>query len=90
MNTAMDASAQARQDSAPVLTVVRGTASAQELAALVTVLAARRAAAARGAASPADWSGGPWTRGLWSSRAAMLRTPLDHGRDAWRTSGRPL
>ena len=70
-----------------VLTVVRGDASAEEIAALTVVLAAKSAAAARLAAAPAaDRS--RQTFG-WASRRAMLREPLSHGPGAWRASGRP-
>lgn len=67
----------------PLLTVIRGDASAEEIAALTAVLAAmsgRAAAAPRRQAAPA---------GGWASRAAMLRKPLAHGPGAWRASGRP-
>ncbi|MBO0829632.1 MAG: acyl-CoA carboxylase subunit epsilon [Streptosporangiales bacterium] len=63
----------------PLLRVVRGDPSPEELAALVTVVAARRAA------------GEPPRppRSRWADPAARMRHRLAHGRDAWRTSTRP-
>jgi len=71
----------------PYLTVVRGVASAEEVAALTAVLAAKNAAAARLAGASAAGRGGR-TFG-WASRQAMLRKPLSHGPGAWRASARP-
>jgi acyl-CoA carboxylase epsilon subunit len=71
----------------PLLTVVRGDASAEEIAALTAVLAAKSAAAARSSAASAAGRGGQ-TFG-WASRRAMLRTPLSHGPSAWLASARP-
>jgi hypothetical protein len=71
----------------PVLAVVRGDASAEEIAALTAVLAATSAAAARLAAAWAADRGGQ-TFG-WASRRAMLRKPLSHGPGAWQASARP-
>jgi hypothetical protein len=69
----------------PVLRVVRRDASAEELAALVTVLAAR-AAGTRGPDEP----GGPRPRAPgWADRGALLRRPLRAGTGAWRASGLP-
>ena len=67
-----------------MLTVVRGDASAEEIAALTAVLAAKTSAAA-----------GPSAAGRnqrvtgWGSRPAMLRRPLRHGPGLWRASARP-
>jgi hypothetical protein len=67
----------------PLLTVIRGDASAEEIAALTAVLAAVSGRAAAGPEPrPGRVSG-------WASRAAMLRRPLSHGPGAWRASGRP-
>jgi hypothetical protein len=67
----------------PALTVVRGNPSAEEVAALVVVLArARRAPTALVTA-------GPGGRSEWSSRSRMLRTPLERGPGAWRASALP-
>jgi hypothetical protein len=72
---------------APVLAVVRGDASAEEIAALTAVLAAGSAAAARAAAASTVGRGGQAFG--WASRRAMLRKPLSHGPGAWRASARP-
>ena len=71
---------QAEPGAAPVLTVIRGDATAEEIAALVAVLAAK--ASARPAPRELRVPG-------WASRPAMLRRPLSHGPGAWRASGRP-
>ena len=63
----------------PVLRVVRGEPSAEELAALVTVLAARAAAP-----RPPDRH-----RSLWRDRSRNIRPPLGAGPGAWRASGLP-
>ncbi|MGH3738539.1 MAG: acyl-CoA carboxylase subunit epsilon [Micromonosporaceae bacterium] len=65
----------------PLLRVVRGTPTAEELAALTVVLTARAAAAAQGA--PAEPSS------EWRNRAALVRRPLHHGLGAWRAAARP-
>ncbi|MDQ3989441.1 MAG: acyl-CoA carboxylase subunit epsilon [Actinomycetota bacterium] len=65
----------------PLLCVVRGTPSDEELAALTAVLAA---AASHG---PADT---PPPRGsAWAAPAARLRTSLRPGPSAWRASALP-
>lgn len=64
----------------PLLRVVRGNPSPEELAALVAVVAAR------GSAAPAEPTPTP---SAWASRAAGLRRPLPHGPGAWRASGLP-
>jgi hypothetical protein len=75
---------QAGPGTAPVLTVVRGDASAEEIAALTAVLAAKTSAAAGpSAAGRAQRVTG------WGSRPAMLRRPLRHGPGLWRASARP-
>jgi hypothetical protein len=63
----------------PVLRVVRGDPTAAELAALVTVLAAR-AGGGHVEAAP---------RSLWRDRTALLHAPLPARRGAWRASGLP-
>jgi Acyl-CoA carboxylase epsilon subunit len=65
----------------PVLRVVRGEPTAEELAALVTVLAAR--AAAGGGDRPAR------RRPLWRDRTALLGAPRMPGPGSWRASGLP-
>jgi hypothetical protein len=64
----------------PVLRVVRGNPSPEEVAALVTVVTARRAAtssAGRGSLGSA-----------WTDRSRLLRSCPRPGPGAWRTSAR--
>jgi Acyl-CoA carboxylase epsilon subunit len=70
----------------PMLSVVSGHPSAEELAALTVVVTATLAARQRAAAARA--SAGP-ARSAWLDRAALTRTPLRPGPDAWRHSARP-
>ncbi len=63
----------------PSLSVVRGQPTAEELAALVTVLSARR--------TPEPAGPGP-VRSLWRDHAARLGV-LTPGPLAWRASFRP-
>lgn len=60
-----------------LFSVVRGTPTDAELAALTVVLAAA-------AARPADPE--PAARSAWADPAARLRRPLPVGPDAWRRS----
>ncbi|MFI5958394.1 acyl-CoA carboxylase subunit epsilon [Cryptosporangium sp. NPDC051539] len=64
----------------PVLRILRGTPTAEELAALVGVLAARSAAAV---------PSGPRARELWRRQEARIGAPLAAGPGAWRASGLP-
>ncbi|MGH3731433.1 MAG: acyl-CoA carboxylase subunit epsilon [Micromonosporaceae bacterium] len=64
----------------PLLRVVRGAPTDEELAALTVVVTARTAAAPEPARAP---------RSEWRNRAALLRPPLHSGPDAWRNSARP-
>jgi Acyl-CoA carboxylase epsilon subunit len=66
----------------PVLRIVRGDPTPEELAALVTVLAARAAASAA-AEPPAA------PRSAWRDRSRYARTTLPHGPGAWRASALP-
>jgi len=66
--------------SEPLLRVVRGDASPEEIAALVAVLASR--------AALADEPPEP-TRSAWSDRSAQLRRPVTPGPGAWRSSALP-
>jgi len=68
-------------DTRPVLHIVRGEPSPEELAALVTVLAARAAASAPGRPTP--------VRTLWNDRSRLVRRPLTPGRGAFRASVLP-
>ncbi|MGH3099152.1 MAG: acyl-CoA carboxylase subunit epsilon [Streptosporangiales bacterium] len=62
------------------LRVVRGEPTPEELAALVTVLAAR--------AGAANGTGGA-PRSEWANPARSMRGPLPPGPGAWRRSGLP-
>ena len=66
----------------PLLTVVRGGPTPEQLAALIAVVTAR-ASAAETAAAEASAA----VRPLWA--APVLRSPLSHGPGAWRASGLP-
>lgn len=63
----------------PLLRVVRGNPTPEELAALVAVVASRASVVEPEPASPPPWA----------SRAAGLRRPLTPGPGAWRASGLP-
>jgi hypothetical protein len=67
---------------APVLTVVRGNPSAEEIAALVAVLTARP-----GLPSAGEPAGRP--RNKWSAKSRLLREPLPRGPGGWRASALP-
>ena len=66
----------------PLLRVVRGDATPEEIAALVAVLLARPA---DDAAPGPDRS----VPGFWSDRASQLRRPLYPAPGAWRRSALP-
>jgi Acyl-CoA carboxylase epsilon subunit len=68
---------------APYLRVVRGDASAEEIAALVATLTA---VAASRAAAPAEPR--PAARN-WNSRARLLRSPVHPAVGGWRRSALP-
>ena len=65
---------------APLLRVVRGEPTAEELAALVAVVAAR-----------ATGEGGPGAarRTAWNDPARLVRTPVHVGPGGWRASALP-
>jgi hypothetical protein len=63
----------------PVLRIVRGVPSDEELAALLAVVAARSGA-------PAEPE--PEVPSAWRDRGALLRKPLHPGPGAWRASAR--
>ena len=69
-------------DDQPILRVVRGDATPEEIAALVAVLLARSADA--GAPGPARS-----VSGSWADRSRLLRRPLSPGPGAWRRSALP-
>jgi hypothetical protein len=69
-------------DSGPVLRVIRGDATPEEIAALVAVLMSRSASGAEVPPSrPAP--------SAWSDRSRLLRRPLFPGPGAWRRSALP-
>jgi hypothetical protein len=70
---------------APYLSVVRGDATAEEIAALVatlTAVAAARSAAASAAERP------PVSR-HWNARSRLLRAPVQPSAGGWRRSALP-
>ncbi|MEU6407390.1 acyl-CoA carboxylase epsilon subunit [Microbispora sp. NPDC046933] len=62
----------------PYLSIVRGDATPEEIAALVAALAARAAARDAGPAAPETKPGN------WRNPAHRLRVGLPHGPGAWR------
>lgn len=66
---------------APLLRVVRGQPSREELAVVVAVLAGR--------AAPAPATAPPRPVGAWIDRPALVRHFLEIGPGAWARSGRP-
>jgi len=70
-------------DSRPVLRVIRGDATPEEIAAVVAALLSR-AAASDGGAPPAQPA-----PSAWSDRSRLLRRPVHAAPDAWRRSALP-
>ena len=68
---------------APPLFVIRGDASAEEIAALTAVLQAMAASTA------AETSRRPRPRPEWSAPRRGLRRPMPHGPGGWRASSLP-
>jgi hypothetical protein len=66
----------------PLLRIVKGNPSPEEVAALVAVVSSMATAAADAAAQQKA------PRPEWSARQRMLRQPLRHGPGAWRASAR--
>ena len=62
----------------PQLRVVRGDATAEEIAALLAAVASR-----------STWRHGPAPSTGWASRSHGLRAPLHPGPGAWRASAFP-
>ena len=80
---AADDTTAAQEAEGPLLRVVGGSPSPEELAAVTAVLTALEAEAAEAAkAAPRDVSASP---SGWSSRAARLRRPVDRGPGRWRS-----
>ncbi len=69
-------------DRRPVLRVVRGDATPEEIAAVVAVLLSRPAASGVGAPPRRAPS-------AWADPSRLLRRPLHPGPDAWRRSALP-
>ncbi|WP_370615928.1 acyl-CoA carboxylase epsilon subunit [Mumia qirimensis] len=67
----------------PLLRVVKGDPTPEELAALVAVVAAR------GAAAAAATGAAPARRSAWGDPALAVRPVHSHGRDGWRRSAFP-
>ena len=65
-----------------MLRVIRGDASAEEIAALVAVLMSR-------AADDDSPSAAQLPRSAWADRSALLRRPVLPGPGAWRRSALP-
>ncbi|MQA33305.1 acyl-CoA carboxylase subunit epsilon [Modestobacter roseus] len=68
------------ESAAPLLRVVRGNPSDEELAALTVVVAALSRPRPRRRATPV---------GAWGSPAALHRPPLRPGHGGWLAAGRP-
>jgi Acyl-CoA carboxylase epsilon subunit len=66
----------------PLLTVIRGEPTAEELAAVVVVLTARA-----GRAAPAVMA--RRAPSMWAARAGQMRPQLTAGPGAWRASALP-
>jgi hypothetical protein len=66
----------------PVLRVIRGDATPEEIAAVVAALLSR-AAADSGAPPPRP------APSAWADRSRLLRRPVHAGPDAWRRSALP-
>ena len=66
--------------STPLLRVVRGDATREEVAALVAVIASMS-----GGSTPEQ----PKPRSTWADPSRRMRTSLPHGPGAWRASGMP-
>ena len=64
----------------PLLRVVRGEPTPEQLAALIAVVSARAAGAPEPEPAPPS---------RWASRSAALRRPLPTGPGAWRASAFP-
>ncbi|MEV5325780.1 acyl-CoA carboxylase subunit epsilon [Nonomuraea fastidiosa] len=67
----------------PHLRIVRGDATPEEVAALVTALAARRRPAAETERAPSS------PRQTWRNPARAMRKPVVPGKSAWRMSALP-
>ncbi|GLY13045.1 acetyl-CoA carboxylase biotin carboxyl carrier protein subunit [Kineosporia sp. NBRC 101677] len=66
----------------PALHLVRGDASAEEIAALLAVISAV------GSATEDEGAPGKRSGSAWADRGSLLRRPVSPGPGAWRASGR--
>jgi len=66
----------------PLLSVVKGSPTAEELAALTAVVAVSRSSAS-------DEDGAPTPTSRWAAYWRGTRRPLRPGPDGWRASARP-
>ncbi len=73
---------EAQEQQAAALSVVRGEPTAEELAALVAVIASRGAGGEGESAAPSKVSG-------WTERARYVRGRLPHSPGGWRASALP-
>jgi hypothetical protein len=76
-------------DQVPFLSVVRGDASDEEIAALVATLTAVAAAQATARAAAEENSKKRFVQSEWNSRARQLRTPVHPAPAGWRRSALP-
>ncbi len=67
----------------PLLSVVHGAPTDDELVALLAVIASRSGSA------DDDPTVGPTSGSAWGARKRAMRDPLVHGPDAWRRSALP-
>ncbi|MDQ1649386.1 MAG: hypothetical protein QOG60_1443 [Frankiaceae bacterium] len=72
-----DSDAAPREPSGPTLRIVKGDATAEEIVALIAVLAGRSAAAEEAKPAPS----------AWTYRRAQLSKPVFVGPGEWRRSG---
>jgi hypothetical protein len=79
-----DAAGESSSDTRHFLYVVRGEPTDTELAAVVTVLAARAGAAAASVQAPPRE-----IRSAWSDRSRLIRESISPGPGAWRRSALP-
>jgi hypothetical protein len=82
-----DETAASAAEPTPVLQVVKGEPTPEELAALVAVVSARAAAGA--SASDAAAANEPERASDWASYWRNVRQPLQHGPGRWRASAHP-
>ncbi len=82
MSDAVTGDAEETEAQQPLLRIVKGDPTPEEIAALVSVVSAMAAGAAEAAAK--DKAPKP----EWSAHHRKLRAPLRHGAGAWRHSAR--